>query len=94
MDRVSRIEEILKRTFQPEHLEVIDESHLHAGHPGAATGMGHFRINLVSSRFAGLRTIQRHRLIYEALDEMLKTDIHALAINARSTDPGRQTEAT
>ncbi len=86
MDRVSRIRQILTETFEPELVEVVDESHLHAGHPGAATGMGHFRINLVSSRFAGLRTIQRHRLIYDALSEMMKTDIHALAINARSTD--------
>lgn len=85
-ERVARIEKILSSAFQPEYLEVIDESHLHAGHPGAATGMGHFRISVVSPRFAGLRTIQRHRLIHSALSEMLKTDIHALAINAQAPE--------
>ncbi len=80
--RVARITQALQNALQPVSLEVLDESHLHAGHPGAASGMGHFRVRVVSDRFHGLSTLQKHRLIYDALGDMMKTDIHALAITA------------
>ena len=60
----------------------IDDSHRHAGHAGAADGRGHFTVLIVSQRFAGLGTLKRHRLVYEAVGDMMTTDIHALSIQA------------
>ena len=59
-----------------------DESHLHAGHAGAASGQSHYRVRIVAEAFRGLSPVARHRLVYAAVDDMLKTDIHALAIEA------------
>jgi BolA protein len=59
---------------------VDDESHLHAGHAGAASGGGHYRLRLVSAHFEGLSKVARHRLVYDALHEMMPQDIHALAM--------------
>jgi len=73
--------------FAPTELEVIDESHKHKGHAGARDGRGHFKVKIVSARFAGRKPIERHRMVYEALDSMLKTDIHALSVEATSIDP-------
>lgn len=61
---------------------VVDESHLHAGHEGAKSGGRHYRVKLKSARFNGLRTIARHRLVYDALAEWMKKEIHALAIDS------------
>ena len=72
--------------FAPTELEVIDESHKHAGHPGAQDGRGHFRVKIVSARFAGKRPLERHRMVFKVLDSMLKTDIHALSIHAAATE--------
>jgi len=83
-ERVVRIRERLEQALAPDVLEVIDESHLHVGHPGARDGRGHFRIRIRSARFAGSNRLARHRLIYDALGEMMETDIHALAIEAES----------
>ena len=82
--RVERIRDRLERTLDPVRLEVIDESHLHVGHPGARDGRGHFRVRIASKRFEGRPRLARHRLVYEALGEMIDTDIHALAIEAES----------
>lgn len=81
-DRVALLRSRLEAAFTPVELEVTDESHLHAGHPGARDGRGHFRVRIVSSRFSGANPIERHRLVYEALDDMMKSDIHALSITA------------
>lgn len=80
-DRVARIEARLREALAPERIEIVDESSRHAGHAGARGG-GHFAVTLVSRRFEGLNTVQRHRLVYEALGEMMKTDIHALSLRA------------
>lgn len=85
-DRLQRIRAQLTEVLAPEQLEVVDESHLHAGHAGARSGMGHFRVFIVSSRFAGENPLARHRLVYEALGDMMRTDIHALSIQARSPE--------
>ena len=61
---------------------VEDESHLHAGHAGAAGGAGHFRIRIVAEAFRGMSPVARHRLVYAALADMLESEIHALAIEA------------
>jgi BolA protein len=80
--REQRLRELLTTRFAPRELDVEDESHLHAGHAGAADGRGHFRIRIVAEAFRGVAPIARHRLVYAAVDEMLKHDIHALAIEA------------
>jgi BolA protein len=69
-------------TLEPTRLEVVDDSHRHAGHAGAADGRGHFSVLVVSKRFDGLRQVQRHRLVYTAVGDLMVTDIHALSIQA------------
>ena len=81
-DRVERIRQLLAAALSPSVLEVGDDSHLHAGHAGAASGGGHYRVKIVSERFEGLRLVMRHRLVYDAVHGMMHTDIHALAITA------------
>lgn len=80
--RATRLETRLRTSLQPTELQVVDDSHLHAGHAGAAGGHGHFTVVLVSERFAGLPVVRRHRLVYEAVGDMMQTDIHALSISA------------
>lgn len=82
MDRVSRIREILEAEFSPLHAEIEDDSAAHAGHAGARDGKGHFNVLIISSKFEGKTLIQRHRMVYKALSDMLESDIHALAIKA------------
>ncbi len=84
-ERVQRIRECLEAALSPQFLEVIDESHLHAGHASAG-GKGHFRVRVVSGRFSGLGLLQRHRLVYDALSELMEQEIHALAIEARTPE--------
>lgn len=75
--------------LQPERIEIGDDSALHAGHAGARSGGGHYHLLIVSPHFESRSTVARHRMIYDALGDMMKTDIHALAIRALSA-----TEAT
>ncbi len=81
--RVAAIRAALERAFTPESLEVRDDSHLHVGHAGARDGRGHFSIEIVSDAFAGLSPVERHRAVYDALQDLMQTDIHALSIKAR-----------
>jgi stress-induced morphogen len=82
--RVSLIRRRLEERFQPEELSVKDQSHLHIGHEGAKDGKGHFDVIVVSHAFSGLSRIQRHQLVYEALSDLMETDVHALRIKAAS----------
>ena len=84
--RVERIRALLTEALAPQSLDVADDSHKHAGHAGARGGQGHFGVDIVSSAFAGKLPLARHRLVYAALGEMMQTDIHALAIRARTPD--------
>lgn len=70
--------------LQPVSLAIIDESQLHAGHAGARSGGGHYVVTICSAEFAGKSTMARHRMIYSALAEMMKADIHALTIDAKA----------
>jgi BolA protein len=81
---MSRMEQmqVLLAVLDPSHIEIIDESHLHAGHEGARSGGGHYTLDIVSNQFSGKATLARHRMIYSALGEMMKHDIHALNIKA------------
>ena len=90
--RIARITALLSASLAPAACQVDDESALHAGHAGAASGGGHYRIRLVSSRFEGQPRLARHRLVYDALHDMMQTDIHALAITALTpTEAGAAT---
>jgi BolA protein len=80
------LRERLESRFAPAQLTVEDESHLHEGHAGAAGGQSHFRIRIVAEAFRGIPAVARHRLIYAAVDDLMKSDIHALAIEALPPD--------
>ena len=80
--RELRLRQRLERRFTPSLLTIVDESHLHAGHAGAAGGLGHFRIRIVAEAFRGASALARHRMVYAAVDDLLATDIHALTIEA------------
>jgi len=88
MRPVSVVEKIRQHlaALQPEALEITDESGKHAGHEGARGGGGHYQLVIVSPQFTGKSIQQRHRMIYEALGQMMRADIHALAIRAYTPD--------
>ena len=83
-DRAALIEERLRTALAPVSLDIIDDSAAHAGHAGARDG-GHFTVRIVSAAFAGKTLIQRHRLIYAALADLMHRDIHALSISKAKT---------
>ena len=83
-DRVAQIRDRLASAFSPDSLEVLDESHRHVGHEGARDGRGHFRVRMVAEAFSGKPLLARHRAVYAALGSLMETDIHALAIEART----------
>jgi BolA family transcriptional regulator, general stress-responsive regulator len=80
--RVATIRSRLEAALKPDEIEIVDDSHKHAGHAGARDGRGHFSVRIVSRQFAGKRTLERHRLVYAALGTLMQTDIHALAVSA------------
>ncbi len=84
--RVAAIEQRLREVFTPGALEVTDDSAAHAGHVGAREGKGHFSVAIVADAFAGKSLLERHRLVYDALDALMKTDIHALSVRALAPD--------
>lgn len=69
--------------LKPDTLDIIDESHLHAGHAGAQSGASHFRLRITSPYFAGKSTLARHRLVYDLVQDLIPHPIHALAIDAQ-----------
>ncbi|HEY5633854.1 MAG TPA: BolA family protein [Burkholderiaceae bacterium] len=81
-----QIGERLAAAFPDARFEVIDESHLHAGHAGAQGGAGHFRVRIASARFEGLAPLARHRLVYDSVRDWMPDRIHALSIDARIPD--------
>ncbi|MEJ2652262.1 MAG: BolA family transcriptional regulator [Gammaproteobacteria bacterium] len=83
-ERMLRIRERLTAKLQPLQLEIVDDSHSHAGHAGARGGAGHFTIHIVAQGFADKTLIERHRMIYDLLQDMMHSEIHALSIQARS----------
>lgn len=85
MDLATRIRERLA-SLEPSTVELLDESGSHIGHSGWKPGGSHFRLTIVSTRFAGKNRIERHRLVYEALGALMQGEIHALAVNALTPD--------
>lgn len=89
MNTAARIEAALRETFAPTELSLTDESHLHAGHAGARGGGGHYRVRLVSARFAGLGLVDRHRAVYACLAAEMRGAVHALALTTLAPgEPG------
>ena len=84
VERIKLIKEALHK-LNPIKISVEDEGHLHVGHAGAKSG-GHFKLIIISKKFDNVSQIQRHKLIYSCLGELMKTEIHALSINAISSD--------
>lgn len=84
--RILLFEADLRRAFDVQSLIIEDESHLHAGHAGAATGGGHFKLSITAPEFKGLSLVARHRAIYAALQRHIPKEIHALTISALSAD--------
>ncbi len=80
-ERIAMIRERLEASFHPVQLEIIDESHKHAGHAGARGG-GHFVVHIVAEQFAGKSPIQRHRMVYDAMGDLMQREVHALNIRA------------
>ena len=84
--RVEKIRLALEAALKPSSLEIIDQSHRHAGHEGARDGRGHFDVNVVSDAFKGKLALARHRLVFGAVGNLMETDIHALSIKALTPD--------
>ena len=84
--RIALFEEDLRKAFDVQKLVIEDESHLHAGHAGAATGGGHFKLTIVAPQFQGLSPVARHRAIYAALNRHIPSEIHALTISAQTPE--------
>jgi len=80
-----RLDAALRAALAPDVLEVVDDSHLHAGHAGAREGR-HFTVRIVAAAFAGRSRVARHRLVYDAARSLIAEGIHALAIEARAPD--------
>ena len=86
-DRVEKITALMTHSLSPEKLEIVDDSQAHAGHAGAREGKGgHFYVTIVADVFSGKTPLQRHQLVYKAVEELMKTDIHALSIKAYCPD--------
>ena len=84
------IKQLLNESLKPDLLEIIDNSAAHAGHAGAKSGGGHYHVTIIAEAFEGKTLVQRHQLIYKALGDMMKQQIHALGINALS--PSEETK--
>lgn len=82
--RIEMMRTKIVAALDPVELEIIDDSARHAGHAGASTGLGHFKVKIASLSFAGKSSIQCHRLVYQALGQMMETDIHALNIQVKN----------
>jgi len=76
------IKQKLNETLKPELIEIIDDSAAHAGHAGVKNGGGHYNVTIVADIFNDKSLVQRHQLIYQALGDLMKKEIHALGINA------------
>jgi BolA protein len=82
--RIDAIRERLTAHLAPLRLDIVDESHKHAGHEGARDGRGHFAVHIVSAAFEGVNLLARHRLVYDAVGDLMQTDIHALSLKAQA----------
>ena len=84
--RVQMIRQRLSTALAPSKLEIVDDSARHAGHPGASAGGGHFTVYIVSERFTGKSLLERDRAVYAAMGDAMRSDIHALSIQAKTPE--------
>jgi BolA protein len=84
--RVEKIRAAIVASLNPMSLEIIDQSHRHAGHAGARDGRGHFDVVIVSDSFTCKLPLARHRMVFAAVGNLMETDIHALSIKALTPD--------
>ncbi len=89
--RIEKIRNNLQAALNPVTLDITDDSHLHVGHVGAQGGAGHFTVNIIAKTFDGMNTVARHRLIYDALAELMPDEIHALSIKASTPAESQNT---
>lgn len=92
MTRVDRIHDAIQQELEASHVSVKDHSAEHAGHPGVATGAGHFEVTVVSEKFEGLSRVSAQRLVYQALAGLMATEIHALSIDTLTPEQWRARE--
>ena len=92
-ERIALIRSRLEAAFEPDEIEIVDDSHRHAGHAGARDGRGHFHVRIRSRHFTGKKTLERHRMVYAALGPMMQTDIHALGVTATSPEDSQTSKA-
>lgn len=85
-DRVEQIKQCITAALAPELIEIVDDSAAHAGHAGARSGGGHYNVRVVSRLFSGKSLLERHRLVYAAVGDMMQREIHALSIKALTPD--------
>ena len=84
LDKVERIRALVQDRLRPLRLEIRDDGAAHVGHAGG--GKGHFSVHVVAACFSGLTLVQRHRLVHDALAEMLREQIHALALVTKTPE--------
>jgi BolA protein len=82
--RIEKLKSRLQEALAPAQLEIVDETARHAGHAGAASGGGHYILHIVASAFEDKSPVQRHRLVFDAVGDMMHNDIHALSIQAKA----------
>jgi BolA protein len=90
--RVDRIRDAIQQGLEAAYVRVVDHSAEHVGHPGAATGAGHFEVTVVSKRFEGLSRVNAQRLVYQALHGLMETEIHALSMHTLTPEQWRVRE--
>jgi BolA protein len=84
MNTAETIEHTLRAHLIIDHIQIVDDSRRHAGHAGAAGGGGHYVVTVISPNFAGKSTIERHRMVYDALGVLMQREVHALALTTRA----------
>ncbi|MGK0296715.1 MAG: BolA protein [Gammaproteobacteria bacterium] len=82
MDRINVIRNKINTRLKPQSVDIRDDSHLHVGHVGASTGGGHFTVRIISDQFSGKSVLERHRMVYQSLEDLMPAEIHALSIKA------------
>ncbi|HQU15353.1 MAG: BolA family transcriptional regulator [Chromatiales bacterium 21-64-14] len=85
-DRVNLLQERIRAALSPAALEIVDDSHRHAGHEGAKSGGGHYNVRIVSEAFRGKALLERHRLVYAAVGDAMNREVHALSIQAQTPE--------
>jgi BolA protein len=86
MNRIERIRASLEAALRPTLVQVEDDSAQHVGHAGAAGGGGHYRVRIVADAFSGKPPLARHRMVYDALGELMGSAIHAVSIQAQTPE--------